>query len=157
MQLTDVPRKVFSDGKTEFRPGFLDIFHIMDTTPQSDTLDARDDNWTSLKEIRMKMLSPVVGWWYKDLQTGALFEVVAWDPGSLTIETQYLDGEVTEYDLDAWRELYLERAEAPEDWRAAFELDGEMLLDPDLPMHPDDWSNPLNTIEPDTMYGVEDY
>ena len=40
MQLTDVPRKVFADGKTEFRPGFLDIFHIMDTTPQSDTLDA---------------------------------------------------------------------------------------------------------------------
>ena len=105
----------------------------------------------------MKMLSPVVGWWYKDLQTGALFEIVAWDPGSLTIETQYLDGEVTEYDLDAWRELYLERAEAPEDWRTAFELDGEMLLDPDLPMHPDDWSNPLNTIEPDVMYGVEDY
>jgi len=157
MQLPDVPRKVFAGKKTEFTPGFLDTFHIMDTAHQSDTLDARNDNYTSEKENWMKMLSPVVGWWYKDLQTGALFEVVAWDPDSLTIETQYLDGEVTEYDLDAWRELYLERAEAPEDWRTAFELDGEMLLDPDLPMHPDDWSNPLNTIEPDAMYGVEEY
>ncbi len=40
----------------------------------------------------MKMLSPVVGGWYKDLETGTLFEVVAWDTATLTIETQYLDG-----------------------------------------------------------------
>jgi hypothetical protein len=105
----------------------------------------------------MKMLSPVVGGWYKDLQMGSLFEVVDWDPSSLTIEMQYLDGEVAEYDLDAWREMRLQHAEAPEDWRAAFELDDEDLLDPDLPMHPQDWGNPLNFIEPDTMYGVEEY
>jgi hypothetical protein len=105
----------------------------------------------------MKMLSPVVGGWYKDLQTGGLFEVVDWDPSSLTIELQYLDGEVSEYDLDVWREMLLQRAEPPEDWRAAFELDDEDLLDPDLPMHPQDWGNPLNFIEPDTMYGVEEY
>jgi len=105
----------------------------------------------------MKMLSPVIGGWYKDRQTSALFEVVDWDPTTLTIETQYLDGEVAEYDLDSWRQMPLERAEAPEDWRAAFELDDEDLLDPDLPMHPDDWSNPLNHIEPDTMYGVEEF
>ena len=53
--------------------------------------------------------------------------------------------------------LFLERAEAPEDWRAAFELDDEDLLDPDLPLHPEDWNNPLNFIEPDTMYGVDDF
>ena len=105
----------------------------------------------------MKMLSPVVGGWYKDLQSDALFEVVDWDPANLTIETQYLDGEVAEYDLDAWREMRLERAEAPEDWRAAFELDDEDLLDPDQPFHPEDWNNPLNVIEPETMYGVEDF
>lgn len=104
----------------------------------------------------MKMLSPVVGAWYKDLQTLAVFEVIDWDPGNLTIETQYLDGEVSEYDLDAWREMRLAEVEAPEDWRAAFELDDDDLLDPDLPMHPEDWASPLNSIEPDAMYGVED-
>ena len=36
----------------------------------------------------MKMLAPVIGRWYKDLQAGALFEVIDWDPSSLTIETQ---------------------------------------------------------------------
>lgn len=105
----------------------------------------------------MKMLPPVVGGWYKDLQSEALFEVVDWDPGSLTIEMQYLDGAVAEYDLDAWRELLLQRVEAPEDWRSAFELDDEDMLDPDLPFHPEDWNNPVNSIEPDTMYGVEDF
>ena len=66
----------------------------------------------------MKMLSPVIGGWYKDLQTSALFEVIDWDPTTLTIETQYLDGEISEYDLDAWREMLLQTAEAPEDWRS---------------------------------------
>ncbi len=105
----------------------------------------------------MKMLSPDVGGWYKDMQTNAVFEVVAWDPAAHTIEAQYLDGEITEYDLHEWRDLSLSRVEPPEDWRSAFELADEDGLDPDLPLHPDDWSNPLNVIEPDTMYGVEDY
>ena len=105
----------------------------------------------------MKLLSPVVGGWYKDIQTAALFEVVAWDPTAHTIETQHLDGEVGEYDLDAWREMLLIRAEAPEDWRAGYELDDDDALDPDLPYHPEDWNNPLNFIEPEFMHGVDDY
>ncbi|MFT4518535.1 MAG: hypothetical protein ACI9JM_000916 [Halioglobus sp.] len=104
----------------------------------------------------MKMLSPVIGTWYRDLQTHALFEVVDWDTTSLTIETQFLDGEISEYDLDGWREMLLEHVEAPEDWRTAFELDDDDLLDPDLPMHPQDWANPVSSIEPDTMVGVEE-
>ncbi|MAT93943.1 MAG: hypothetical protein CME59_15235 [Halioglobus sp.] len=104
----------------------------------------------------MKMLSPVPGAWYKDLQTHALFEVIDWDMDHQAIEIQYLDGEVAEYDLEAWRDMQLEEVEAPEDWRAPFELDDDDMLDPDLPMHPEDWANPLSSIEPDAMYGVED-
>ncbi len=105
----------------------------------------------------MKMLSPTVGGWYKDLETHELFEVVAWDAATLTIEAQFLDGEITEYDLDAWRQLKLSEAEPPEDWRGPFELDDEDNLDPDDPFHPEDWNNPLSMIEPDAMYGVEEY
>jgi len=103
------------------------------------------------------MLPPRLGEWYKDLESEALFEVIDWDPSTLTIEVQYLDGEVAEYDLDGWREMRLAEVEAPEDWRTAFELDDEDLLDPDLPYHPEDWNSPINSIEPDAMYGVEDY
>ena len=59
----------------------------------------------------MKMLSPMVGAWYKDIQTHEVFEVIDWDTTSLTIETQHRDGEVSEYDLDAWREMRLEEIE----------------------------------------------
>ena len=103
------------------------------------------------------MLPPRLGEWYKDLESEALIEVIDWDPSTLTIEVQYLDGEVAEYDLDGWREMRLAKVEAPEDWRTAFELDDEDLLDPDLPYHPEDWNSPINSIEPDAMYGVEDY
>ena len=43
------------------------------------------------------------------------------------------------------------------DWRNPFELDGEESADPDLPFHPEDWSGPLNNIEPEFMNGVEDF
>ena len=124
----------------------------MDKRNQRDMLEIQSDQ----RYVSMKMLKPTVGKWYKDLQTSALFEVVAWDAQALTIETQYLDGEITEYDLDAWREMFLEAVEAPEDWRTAFELDDEDLRDPDLPYHPEDWRNPLSFIEPEFIHGLDE-
>ena len=102
------------------------------------------------------MLGPKVGGWYKDIQTGAEFEVVGWDTQSLTVEVQHIDGEVTAYDLESWKELLLVSIEEPEDWRNPFELDTDDCLDPDLPFHPEDWSGPLSQIEPEYMNGVED-
>jgi hypothetical protein len=52
--------------------------------------------------------------------------------------------------------MRLEQAEAPEDWRAAFELDDHDTRDPDAPLQPEDWCSPINSIETDVMYGVED-
>ena len=105
----------------------------------------------------MKLLGPKVGTWYKDLQTGARFEVVAWDPQALLVETQHIDGEVSEYDIDSWKELLLVQIEEPEDWRNPFELDSDDYADPDSPFQPEDWSGPLNNIEPEFMNGVEDF
>ena len=105
----------------------------------------------------MKLLGPKVGEWYQDIQTGATFEVVAWDPQALLVETQHIDGEVSEYDLDSWRELLLVSVEEPEDWRNPYEMDGDDKQDPDLPFHPEDWSGPVNGIEPEFMQGVEEY
>ena len=105
--------------------------------------------------MRGSAMRPVIGGWYKDLQSGAHFEVVAWDARTRTVETQYIDGEVSEYDLDSWRQLLLEAIATPEDWRNPFELDKDDKTDPDLPIHPEDWSGPLNHIEPEVMNGVE--
>ena len=75
-------------------------------------------------------VSPTVGSWYRDLQSGSVFEVVAWDTGQQTIETQLIDGELSEFDVDAWSLMVLERIEEPEDWRNPYEMDGEDAIDP---------------------------
>lgn len=105
----------------------------------------------------MNQQRPTIGQWYQDVQNRALFEVVAVDDHAGTIEVQYLDGEIAEFDQEGWRELPLVPAEEPEDWRMPFELSAEDSADTDLPLHPIDWSSPLSRIEPDTALGVEDY
>jgi hypothetical protein len=104
----------------------------------------------------MNCTIPQVGSWYKELQQGAVFEVVAFDEIGQTVETQLLDGAVTEYDLDSWKDLLLEEVEEPEDWRNAYELSQEDYLDPDSTIYPEDWSSPLSMIETDIINGVYD-
>ena len=82
----------------------------------------------------MKTPAPTIGDWYKDLQSGAVFEVVAWDAAGQTVEIQHIDGEVSEVELDTWRVMLTVGIEAPEDWRTAYELDDELSGDPDLPL-----------------------
>ena len=104
----------------------------------------------------MKLPGPQVGEWYMDVQSGATFEVVALDAQNQLVETQHIDGEISEYDIESWRQLRLVAVAEPDDWRNPFEMDGEENNDPDLPFHPEDWSGPLNDIEPQFMRGVED-
>ena len=46
----------------------------------------------------MNELTPELATWYQDVVSGNLFEVVAFDDASGTIEYQLIDGEVGEYD-----------------------------------------------------------
>ena len=97
---------------------------------------------------------PSVGNWYRDSQQGAIFEIVAIDDMGQTIETQLIDGEVSEYDIESWGQLELQTIEEPEDWRNAYELSQEDSLNPDDTIVPENWSNPINTIESDIVNGV---
>lgn len=100
---------------------------------------------------------PTVGSWYKDLQQGFVFEVVAVDEAAQTVETQHSDGEISEFDLDSWRELILDAIDEPEDWRSPFELGDDDSYDPESAFHQENWSGPLNEIEPDFIAGLDDY
>lgn len=64
-------------------------------------------------------LLPRVGSWYNHLDKGDLFQIVALDEDSGTIEIQDFDGGVDEVDLDEWRQMFIEPAAAPEDWSGA--------------------------------------
>ena len=64
---------------------------------------------------------PKVGNWYQNLE-GETLEVVAYDRDEETIEVQFYDGTVEEYDLDTWEELELSSAQPPEDWSGSLDL-----------------------------------
>lgn len=64
----------------------------------------------------MSDLDPIEGNWYMDLDTGQKFEVLVVDDEAGIIEIQYFDGSVDQIDLDAWQEMNLEAIEEPEDW-----------------------------------------
>ena len=69
-----------------------------------------------------------IGDWYR-LKGGELFEVVAYDADDGTIEIQYFDGAVEEWDIEDWQAYGedgdLEEAEAPEDWSGSVDVDGD--------------------------------
>jgi len=71
---------------------------------------------------------PGIGDWYR-LDSGSLFEVVAYDDDDGTIEIQYFDGTVEEMDIEDWQAQWedgtLESAEAPEDWSGSVDVDAE--------------------------------
>ena len=104
----------------------------------------------------MKSTTPQVGNWYREIQQGLIFEVVAVDEDTRTIETQLIDGAVTEYDLENWNEMLLEEVEEPEDWRNAYELSSEDYLNPDDTIYPEDWNGPVSMIETDIVNGMLD-
>lgn len=91
---------------------------------------------------------PIVGNWYKDIDSDQTFEVVAVDEDEGTIEIQHFDGDVEELDLDTWYEMELEFIEPPEDWTGPYDdLERDDLGYTDMPLHPEDWSNPLDELD----------
>ena len=71
---------------------------------------------------------PMIGDWYS-LRGGELFEVVAVDDDSSTVEVQYFDGTLEEIELDDWYAQCssgeIQEAEPPEDWTGSVDIDTE--------------------------------
>jgi hypothetical protein len=83
---------------------------------------------------------PVLGRWYKDVENNLTFKVVAIDESDESIEVQYLDGDIGEYDNDTWYNSTFDYIEAPEDWSAPFgevEIDDLGYSDTDRHVKPD--------------------
>jgi hypothetical protein len=69
---------------------------------------------------RRKLMSgvigqPQVGQWYQRRDNSELFQVTGIDEHARTVEIQAFDGSIDEVDLETWRVLPLELAEAAED------------------------------------------
>ncbi|MEH6617126.1 MAG: DUF6763 family protein [Porticoccus sp.] len=100
---------------------------------------------------------PVIGAWYQDATEDQIFEVVAVDEHAAAIEIQYLDGEVSELDLETWQQMVLLSAKPPEDWRAAYELSHEDSSIADDVFIPENFNDPISDLDFDTIYGLDDF
>ena len=96
----------------------------------------------------MTMLNePTVGDWYRDTED-KIFEIVALDTDTNTIEIQYFDGAVEDIDIDDWYEMELESVAEPEDWSGPFDnVVRDDLGDTDFVRHPEDWSSPFDNLD----------
>lgn len=82
----------------------------------------------------MSLADPILENWYKDADTDRSFKVVAIDADNDSIDVQYLNGDLGEYDVTAWEDSAFYPIEAPEDWSAPFgdiEVDDLGYSDPD--------------------------
>ena len=82
----------------------------------------------------MSSADPILNNWYQDAESGRSFRVVAIDADSDSIEVQYLNGDLGEYDSAVWEDSVFFPVEAPEDWSAPFgdvETDDLGYSDPD--------------------------
>ena len=68
---------------------------------------------------------PVPGQWYENLEEEESFRVLSVDEDSERLEIEYLDGDIEEIDLEAWREMDLERIEEPEGWSESDDEDAD--------------------------------
>jgi Family of unknown function (DUF6763) len=100
---------------------------------------------------------PVIGEWYQDAVEDLLFEVVAVDEHASTIEVQYEDGEVSEFDIETWMQMIVLPAQAPEDWRVSYELGDADSFDPDSIYVPENFSDPLSDLEGDSWLDTDDF
>jgi hypothetical protein len=64
---------------------------------------------------------PIIGNWYKDVENNLMFKVVAIEESGDSIEVQYYNGDIGEYDRDSWYNSTFDYIEDPEDWSAPFD------------------------------------
>lgn len=91
-----------------------------------------------------------VGAWYR-LRPEPPFEVVAVDANHETVEVQYFDGTLQEFDFDAWMDLQPEPVSAPEDWSGSMDVGREDFASFSSDSYTaESWNNPIDQID---LYG----
>jgi hypothetical protein len=91
---------------------------------------------------------PKIDNWYEDAEDGRSFRIVAIDEDDGTIEVQYFDGDVEEFDTDTWYQMDLTRVAEPEDWSGPFDdLEEDDRGETYRPARPEDWNGPADEMD----------
>jgi hypothetical protein len=104
----------------------------------------------------MQSPTPTIGDWYRG-PTGDLFEVVALDEDDGTIEIQYFDGTLEEYDAETWNIQGIVEADPPEDWTGSVDVDQEDYdVEAENP-HNAAWSAPSEYLDRSEASGYSEF
>jgi len=100
---------------------------------------------------------PVKGQWYENVEEDETFRVLSVDEDAELVEIEYLDGDIEELDLEAWREMDLERIEEPEGWGGEDEEEeDDDEDDEDLDDDDDDWDDDEDDDDEDDDWEDDD-
>ncbi|HBH36185.1 MAG TPA: hypothetical protein DDW45_07440 [Gammaproteobacteria bacterium] len=98
---------------------------------------------------------PIVNQWYHYPQKAEKFQVTAIDDQAATVEIQYFDGNLDEFDLTAWYAMEVERIEEPEDWTGPMDnIEKDDLNPVGTEMRREDWEAPYDEILEKTEAGA---
>jgi len=93
-------------------------------------------------------LEPVIGQWYRHRDKGEMFQVVAVDAASGSIEIQSFDGDLEEVESGAWQGMDIERTAAPDDCTGPFDdIEPDDLGLTETAMSLQDWRRLLEPIQ----------
>lgn len=101
----------------------------------------------------MASFFPAIGSSFQELATGQIFEVISVDEENDSMEVQYQDGDIAEFDKDSWSHHDVIMASPHTYGRDHFGDDSP--FERDEPQHY--YGNPLEDIEPDSFGGFDDY
>ena len=76
--------------------------------------------------------NPIIDSWYHHTEKAQKFLVTAIDEHSDTVEIQYFDGTLDEFELVTWYAMDVELIEAPEDWTGPVDIDDLSSIDAEM-------------------------
>jgi len=92
-----------------------------------------------------KSTDPIIAQWYHYPQKSEKFQVTAIDEQSDSVEIQYFDGNIGEFELTTWYTLEIEPIETPADWTGPLDnIEKDDLTPVGTEMRSEDWNAPYD-------------
>ena len=92
-----------------------------------------------------KSTDPIIGQWYHYPQKAEKFQITAIDERAATVEVQYFDGTIDEFELTTWYAMEAELVATPEDWTGPLDnVVKDDLTQSGTEMSADDWLSPYD-------------
>ncbi len=92
-----------------------------------------------------KSTDPIIAQWYHYPQKAQKFQVTAIDDHFDTVEVQYFDGTIGEFELTTWYAMEVEPVATPEDWTGPMDnIEKDDLNPVGTEMQREDWDAPYD-------------